>query len=439
MRVIVWGLGYVGTVSAACLAQLGHEVVGVEPNPAKVDAINSGHSAIKEPNLDRMVGEGVATGRLRATPDGVPVISSADISLICVGTPSAADGSSNLAYIHNVAIEIGRGLKQGDRYHVVVVRSTLFPGTTRNLLRQLLEEHSGRQAGPDFGLASNPEFMRETSAISDFFMPPYTVIGEFDPRSGDRLQELYKDIKAPIYRVALEEAELLKMANNAFHAVKVGFANEIGRVCARLGVDSHAVMRLVCADTKLNISPAYLRPGFAIGGSCLPKDLRSLTVNSRRLGVELPILEAILPSNRLQIEEARLKVHELNVKRIAVLGLSFKAGTDDLRESPVVELIRSLWQDGIDTLVCDPDINLQTMLGSNREYLERQLPQIKDILRSQIAETLQECQAVVVNQNRPEFTTAVQALDGRVAVIDLVRLGGDRSLPGVSRYEGISW
>ncbi len=439
MKIVVWGLGYVGTVSAACMAQLGHDVTGVEPHAAKVDAINAGRSPIREPGLDQLVHQGVASGRLRATQDGVPALLAADISLICVGTPSAADGGQNLIYLQNVAAEIGRGLKQAGHYHVVVVRSTLFPGTTRNLLRQLLEEHSGRRAGTGFGLACNPEFLRETSAIGDFLKPPYTVIGEFDARSGERVQEIYRGIEAPVHRVALEEAEVLKMTNNAFHAVKVGFANEIGRVCSRLGIDSHVVMGLVCADTKLNISPAYLKPGFAIGGSCLPKDLRSLTLTARRLGVELPILEAILPSNRLQIEEARIKVHELNVQRVGVLGLSFKAGTDDLRESPVVDLIRSLWQDGIDTLVCDPDIDLQTMLGSNREYLERQLPQIKDIFRSDIAGTVRQCQAVVVNQNRPEFKAALQGLDGKIAVIDLVRLSEARTPPGISSYRGLSW
>ena len=275
MRVLVWGLGYVGTVSAACLAELGHEVTGVEPHRAKVDAINAGRSPIREPNLEELIHKVVASGRLKATQDGASVIANADISLICVGTPSAADGGQNLNYLRNVATEIGRGLRQGSGYHVVVVRSTLFPGTTRGTLRELLEEHSGRRAGADFGLASNPEFMRETSAINDFLNPPYTVIGEFDQRSGDRVRELYQGIDVPIYRVALEEAEVLKMTNNAFHAVKVGFANEIGRVCARLGIDSHVVMGMVCADTKLNISPAYLKPGFAIGGSCLPKDLRS--------------------------------------------------------------------------------------------------------------------------------------------------------------------
>jgi GDP-mannose 6-dehydrogenase len=439
MKVVVWGLGYVGTVSAACLAQLGHEVVGVEPHQAKVDAINAGRSPIREPGLEELISEVVKSGRLKATQNGGGVVPTADISLICVGTPSAADGGPNLTYVRSVATEIGTALRNSGRRHTVVVRSTLFPGTTRTTLRELLEQNSGRQAGKDFGLAMNPEFMRETSAINDFFKPPYTVVGEFDAQSGDTVQELYKDIKVPVFRVALEEAEVLKMANNAFHAVKVGFANEIGRVCSRLGIDSHSVMRMVCADTKLNISTAYMKPGFAIGGSCLPKDLRSLTLTARRLGAELPILEGILPSNRLQVEEARIKIHDLNVKRVGFLGLSFKAGTDDLRESPVVDLIRALWQDGIDTVVHDPDIDLATMLGSNREYLERQLPQIKNILRSNIADIIKESQAVVVNQNRPEFTSAVQGLNGRVAVIDLVRMSEGRSLAGTSVYRGLSW
>lgn len=432
-------MGYVGTVSAACLAQLGHEVIGVEPNLTKVEALNAGHSVIKEPGLDTLVSQMVGMGRLRATQDGVPLIPWADISLICVGTPAAADGSPVLDYVCNVAMDIGRGLRDTTDYHVVVLRSTVFPGTTRNILGQILEEHSSLKAGDAFGLVTNPEFMREANAISDFYTPPYTVIGELDTRSGDRIEALYQDIKAPIYRVSLEEAELLKLVNNAFHALKIGFANEIGRLCDRLGVDSHAIMRLVCADTKLNISSAYLKPGFAFGGSCLPKDLRSLTFHARRLGVEIPIVDAVLPSNRLQLEAARLKVHALGARRVAVLGLSFKPGTDDLRESPIIGLIRDLWQDGVDVLVHDPDVQPETMLGSNREYLERQLPQIHQILRPQIADVLQECHAVVVSQKRPEFTAALQALNGRATVLDLVRLSEEPASLSVSKYQGISW
>ena len=419
MRIVVWGLGYVGTVSAACLAQWGHEVIGIDPNVTKVAAVNAGRSAIKEPGLDNLVSQTVAMGRLHARQDGISLIPWADVSLICVGTPATADGNLMLDSVWNVTRDIGRGLREATNYHVVALRSTVVPGTARHVMSPLLEEHSGRQAGCDFGLVINPEFTRETSAIADFYAPPYTIIGALNSRSGDVIEVLYRDIRAPVYRVSLEEAEALKLVNNAFHALKVGFANEIGRLCNRLGVDSHTVMQLVCADTKLNLSSAYLRPGFAFGGSCLPKDLRAVTYNARRLGVELPILEAVLPSNRLQIEAACLKVHELGAQRVAVLGLSFKPGTDDLRESPIIDLIRHLWQSGVDVMVHDPDVQPAKMLGSNREYLERQLPQINQILCPEIAVALHTCQVVIVSQKRPEFTTAVQALNGRVTVLDL--------------------
>lgn len=439
MRIIVWGLGYVGTVVAACLAQCDHDVIGVELSAEKVKAFNDGRSPIKEPGLDELIQQGIAAGRLRAVADGTEYVAWADASLICVGTPSMADGSPMLDYIQGVAKQIGDGLKKSERYHVVVLRSTVFPGVARDFLLPLLEQYSQLSAGESFGIVVNPEFLRETDAIKDFYAPPYTVIGELDTRSGDMMASLYGNIQAPFYRVALEEAELLKVVNNAFHGLKVGFGNEIGRVCDRLGIDSHVVMRLVCADTKLNISPVYLKPGFAFGGSCLPKDLRSLTFNARRLGVEVPILDAVMPSNRLQIEAARVKVHEAGARRVGVLGLSFKAGTDDLRESPVISLIRELWQDGVEVLVHDPDVDPEVILGSNLEYLKRQLPQIHQILRTDMSEMLNECQAVVVSQKRPEFTAALQGLNSDTAVIDLVRLSEEPSLPGVAKYQGISW
>jgi len=439
MRVIVWGLGYVGTVVAACLAQAGHDVIGVELNEEKVKAFNRGRSPLKEPGLDELIQQGIALGRLHAVTDGVQYVPWADVSLICVGTPSMADGSPMLDYIQGVAQQIGSGLKQSERYHVVVLRSTVFPGVTRDFLLPLLEQHSQCSAGEDFGLVVNPEFLRETEAIKDFYAPPYTVVGELDKRSGDLISELYGNIQAPLYRVALEEAELLKVVNNAFHALKVGFSNEIGRVCDRLGIDSHVVMQLVCADTKLNISPVYLKPGFAFGGSCLPKDLRSLTFNARRLGVEVPILDSVIPSNTLQIEAARIKVHETGAKHVGVLGLSFKAGTDDLRESPIISLIRQLWQDGLEISVYDPDVNLEVLLGSNLEYLRRQLPQINQILRTDINNVLNECQTLVISQKRPEFTAALVDLNTDIAVLDLVRLNKEPSISGLARYEGISW
>lgn len=439
LRVVVWGLGYVGTVSAACLAELGHDVVGVEPNASKVDALNAGTSAIREPGLAELVRKGVCAGRLLATQDGAPWMSGADISLICVGTPSTPDGSPSLDFIRRVAGEIGRGLKHASKYHVVVVRSTVFPGTGRGVVAPLVEEYSGRTAGAEFGLVANPEFMREASAIEDFQAPPYTIVGELDARSGSLVEALYRAVKAPVYRVSVEEAEFVKLANNAFHALKTGFANEIGRICDRIGIDSHSVMRLLCADTKLNLSPAYLKPGFAFGGSCLPKDLRALCFHARRLDAEIPIIEAIMPSNHIQIEAARRKIREIGARHAAVLGLSFKPGTDDLRESAVIALIRDLWQDGVDVRVHDPDVEPEKMLGSNLDYLERQLPQIHQILCRDIGEAIADSEVVIVSQKRAEFLEAVQSLDGKAVVVDLVRLDDSPIAPGVSRYTGLSW
>lgn len=419
MRVLVWGLGYVGTVTAACLAEMGHDVVGVDPSLPKVDAINAGRSAIKEPGLAELVARTVTAGRLRAVAEGTGRVVEADFSLVCVGTPSAADGGPVLDYLRRAVEDVGRGMRGHRRPHVVIVRSTVFPGTTRLVVLPLLEEHSGRTAGRDFGLAFNPEFLRETTAVRDFHDAPYTVIGELDERSGSAAASLFERLRAPVHRVALEEAELLKLANNSFHALKVGFANEIGRLGAALRLDAAAVMGLVCADRKLNISPAYLRPGFAFGGSCLPKDLRSLVHHGERMGVQLPILRGILQSNREQIEATRVKITELNVRQIAVLGLGFKAGTDDLRESPVIALIRDLWQDGLNIRVHDPDIRLEEMLGSNRDYLQRQLPQIRDILRERLEDCLAGCEAVVVTQRRPEFEEAVARLGAEIRRVDL--------------------
>jgi GDP-mannose 6-dehydrogenase len=437
MKILAWGLGYVGTVTAACLAEMGHEVVGVEPNLTKVQAFASGRSAIKEPQLDSLVGQAVAAGRLCAMQKGAHFVPWADVSAICVGTPSASDGSPVLTHLCEVVREIGQGLTRAERYHVVLLRSTVLPGTTRQTLLPLIEAHSQRSSGADFGLVVNPEFMREASAVADFHSPPYSVIGQLDTRSGYVAAELYRGLAAPVHTVSLEEAELLKLTSNAFHALKVGFANEVGRLCDRLGLDSHAVMRLVCADTKLNISPSYLKPGFAFGGSCLPKDLRALTSHARRLGAEVPILESMSVSNRLQVETTRVKVRALNVRRVALLGLSFKMHTDDVRESPVISLIQSLWRDGMELTVYVPDVCLDEMLGSNREYIERQLPQIHGILRQSLGEALEGCQLVIVSQERPEFTSAVQDLPGHVAVLDLVRLR--ESLNRQGNYRGIAW
>ena len=439
MKILVWGLGYVGTVTASCLAEVGHEVVGIEPNLSKVRMLSAGQSPVKEPGLGSLVAKTVAEGRLRALSDGISLVPWADVSLICVGTPSEADGSLMLNHVRKVAADIGIGLRDSTKYHVVALRSTVFPGTARNVLGNILAEQSRREIGRDFGVAMNPEFMREANAIDDFYKPSYTVIGSLDSQSGDWIEELYRPIHSTVYRVSLEEAEILKLCNNAFHALKIGFANEVGRLCDKVGVDSHAVMQLICADNKLNISPAYLKPGFAFGGSCLPKDLRSLTFQARRLGVELPILEGILPSNHLQIQAARFKVLQTGARRVGILGLSFKPNTDDLRESPMIGLVRDLWQDGIDVMVYDPDVQPEEMLGSNREYLERQLPQIHQVLRTDLNEVLEKSQIVVVGQKRPEFTARLNELDGQVTILDLVRMDENRASTKTAKYQGMSW
>jgi len=439
LNILVWGLGYVGTVSAACLADMGHDVIGIDPNPVKVESINRGGSPIIEPGLDELVGKVVLEGRLRATEKDDVVIAHADVSIICVGTPSAPDGSAILKYVKNVAADIGHGLGISKNYHVVILRSTVSPGVTRNIVLPILEEHSKSKGGEGFGIVACPEFLREGSAIRDFNHPPYKVIGEFDNKSGEIVEELFKTVNAPTHRVRPEEAELLKLINNAYHALKIGFANEVGRISDRVGVDSHAVMDMLCADFDLNISTAYLKPGFAFGGSCLPKDLRGLIYDARQLGEQLPILEAILPSNQLQIEAVRKKIHDLEIEKVAILGLSFKPHTDDLRESPIIHLIRDLWQDGIDVTVYDPDVNPNEMLGSNRAYMERQLPQIDDILFSRLEDALNGCQAVIVSQNRPEFVAALQKLANNKIILDLVRLENGKGLMNLPSYRGISW
>jgi GDP-mannose 6-dehydrogenase len=339
----------------------------------------------------------------------------------------------------DVAEEIGRGLRTAQNHHCVVVRSTVTPGTTRNTVLPTLEKLSGRRAGSDFGLGMNPEFLREATAVRDFRDPPYTIIGALDERSAKTVEEVYAGVGGCVRHIAIEEAELLKLLNNSFHALKVGFANEVGRLAEGLGLDSHRVMDLVCADTKLNISSSYLTPGFAFGGSCLPKDVRALAAHAHAMGTQLPILSAVLPSNGLQVDEARRRIQQSGARRVGVLGLSFKAGTDDVRESPLVSLIRSLWQDGYDVTVYDPDIQLHSMLGANRDYLERQLPQIQRIIAPDIESVVAGSDLIVVGQKRSVFHAALSSAAPDVTVLDLVRLQPELSTVSTPGYQGLSW
>jgi GDP-mannose 6-dehydrogenase len=437
MKLSVWGLGYVGTVSAGCLAQEGHEVIGVDSETRKVDLINAGKPPIIEKDIGQIIERQVAAGRLSATTEASVAVRQTDLFLICVGTPSRSNGDIELKYVRRVCEEIGTALRDHQGAPVVVIRSTMLPGTMREVVIPTLETFSGRRAGVEFGVCINPEFLREGTAVHDFFNPPKTVIGEFNRASGDLLANLYARIGAPLIRTDIETAEMVKYADNAWHALKVGFANEIGNVCKGIEVDSHRVMDIFCQDTKLNLSPYYLKPGFAFGGSCLPKDLRALLYKAKTLDLSLPILAAILPSNELQIERAMRTVIAKGSKKVGILGFSFKAGTDDLRESPVVELTERLIGKGYDLRVYDGNVRLASIHGANRDYILNHIPHISRLMTRTIDEVLDHADTVVIGNAAPEFRDVPKRLNDGQTVIDFVRVTESRSVSGV--YEGICW
>ena len=437
MRICVLGLGYVGTVSAGCLAKEGHEVIGVDPEPRKVDLINAGKTPIIEKDIGPIIEQQVATGRLRATSDVSAAVAQADLSLVCVGTPSRANGDIELKYVRRVCEQIGAAIRYHQGAPAVVIRSTMLPGTMREVVIPTLEASSGRRAGAEFGVCINPEFLREGTAVHDYFNPPKTVIGELNRASGDLLASLYARIAAPLIRADIETAEMVKYADNAWHALKVGFANEIGNFCKGLGVDSHRVMDIFCQDTKLNLSPYYLKPGFAFGGSCLPKDLRALLYKAKTLDVSVPILSAILPSNEQQLERGVRAVIEMGSKKVGILGFSFKAGTDDLRESPVVDLTERLIGKGYDLRIYDKNVSLARIHGANRDYILNHVPHISRLMVSSIDEVLDHARTIVIGNAAAEFRDVPKRLGEGQTIIDLVRVTDSRSVTGV--YEGICW
>ncbi|WP_284352886.1 nucleotide sugar dehydrogenase [Roseisolibacter agri] len=433
----VFGLGYVGCVSAACFAQEGCDVVGVDVSQAKVDMVNAGRSTIVEEGIGELVAAMRASGRLRATTDVHEAVRATAVSLIAVGTPSRTNGSIDLRYIERVCEQIGEALRDKAERHTVVVRSTIMPGTIDSVVIPALERTSGKKAGVDFGVCSNPEFLREGTSIKDFYDPPFTLIGAHDPKDAEPVAALYAGLKAPVHVTAVRVAEMIKYVCNCFHGLKIGFANEVGNVCKALGIDSHEVMRLVCEDRKLNISPAYLKPGFAFGGSCLPKDLRALTYQARTLDVDTPIMTSILESNRRQIDRAFHMVMAAGSRRVGVLGLAFKAGTDDLRESPMVSLIEMLLGKGVQVAIYDPYVRSANLIGANREYIEREIPHIWSLMRASTAEVLADAETVVVGNSASEFREIGALLDGQ-PVIDLARAFGARTSEG-EKYQGICW
>lgn len=436
MRISIFGLGYVGCVSAACFAKEGHEVLGVDVNSTKVEIVNGGNSPIVEAGMSELIKSMVAEQRLRATTDTQEAINNSELSLVCVGTPSNTNGSLDLTYVERVCQEIGTALKQKDSRHILVIRSTMLPGTIEGVVVPALESGSGKTAAADFGVCINPEFLREGTSLKDFYAPPFTLIGADDEVTAEAVRGLYAGIDAPVFVTPVKTAEMVKYVCNCFHALKISFANEVGNICKQLGIDSHQVMDVVCQDTKLNLSPYYLKPGFAFGGSCLPKDLRAMNYKARQLDVEVPLLASLLPSNRLQIERAVDMVLATGKKRIGVLGFSFKAGTDDLRESPMVALIETLIGKGLQLAIYDRDVSLARLFGANKEFIESGIPHISQLMRASVAEVVESADVIIIGNKAEEFRQIESERRADQVVIDLVRLFDKTS---DETYQGICW
>ena len=438
MKVSVFGLGYVGSVSAACFAEDGHEVVGVDVNPGKVESLNEGRSPIVEKGLDELIRANVGNGRLRATTSTAEAVRDSDISLVCVGTPSRKNGSLDLTYLERVAEQIGEALKEKSGYHVVVVRSTVLPGTTHQVVIPALERTSGKKYGTGFGVTVNPEFLREGTAIHDFRHPPLTLVGHNYASDAAPTKALYGRVDAPVETTTIRTAEMMKYASNTWHSLKVTFANEIGNVCKRVGIDSHEVMDIFCKDHKLNLSAYYMKPGFAFGGSCLPKDVRALQYRAKEVDLEMPVIQAILGSNQLQIQHAIDEIVETGSRRIGLLGFSFKAGTDDLRESPMVILAEALLGKGYQLCIYDRNVALARLVGANKEYINTQIPHLSSLLCERIEDVIDRSDVIVVGNPSPEFAGAVKSARAGQTIIDLVRLPVDPSELKAA-YRGLCW
>ena len=438
VSISIFGLGYVGSVSAACFANLGHNVIGVDVSSTKVEALASGRSPIVEARVSELLEDGHKTGRIRATTEASVAVRESDVSFVCVGTPSQRSGKLDLGYVERVVRDIGAALKQKKSHHVVVLRSTVLPGTTESLVIPALEDSSGLRAGKDFTVCYNPEFMREGCAVADFHQPPYTILGAQNPEHLAPLRELYKSVPGPVFETSIPVAEMVKYVSNAFHAVKVTFANEVGTLCQQLGVDTNTVTKIYTSDTKLNISPAYLSPGFAFGGSCLPKDLRALSYKAKELDLGLPMLESALRSNAVHVDRAIEAVLRTNQRKIAFLGLSFKSGTDDLRESPQVQMIKRLLGEGCHVKIWDQDVSLGRLAGSNRQYIEEVIPHIGSLLSSEFEDVVNSGEVVII-ATKIDKERLVRSLKPTQTVIDLVNLdpANRPAVPGP--YVGICW
>jgi len=435
MKISIFGLGYVGCVSLGCLAKNGHTVIGVDPNLSKVDQINAGKATIIEKDIDIIIAEQRAAGKISATTDILLAIRESDISIIAVGTPSTDKGHLNLQYIFNVAENIGEALRHKDSFHIIAIRSTIMPGTC-DKFAAIVERISGKKRNEGFAMVDNPEFLREGTAVQDYYNPPLTLIGSDNKEAAEKVAELYRQLPGEIIIADLKVAEIMKYINNTYHALKISFGNEVGNICSELGIDSHKVMEIFCKDRQLNISPYYFKPGFAYGGSCLPKDLKGLRTLAHDLYVDVPVIDSIDKTNEIQIQRAVKLIYKYWDKKLGFLGLSFKAGTDDLRNSPAVSVIEALLGKGCDISIYDSNINLARLTGTNKEFIDSRIPHLSSLMVSDAARLIEECDVIVINNKEPEFNRLLKGVSNKT-IIDFVRM--DEVAISDNNYVGINW
>jgi len=436
MDISIFGLGYVGCVSVGCLAKNGHRVIGVDVSETKVNQINSGLATIVEKDIDVIIKEEQLKGNISATTDFLDAIMHTEISIIAVGTPSSTNGHLNLEYIFNVAEHFGNALQKKDKFHIVAIRSTVFPGTIEKFSK-IVEEISGKKRDKDFAVVSNPEFLREGTAVHDYYHPPLTLIGSANEHAANKIASLYKSLPAEIIVTTIEVAEIMKYVNNTFHALKISFANEVGNICSAMKIDSHKVMEIFCRDKQLNISPYYFKPGFAYGGSCLPKDLKGLQTLAHDLYIKTPVIESIDKTNELQISRAIDIIQKIGKKQIAFLGLSFKAGTDDLRNSPAVTIVETLLGKGYEIQIYDKNVHLSNLTGTNKDYIDFHIPHLSKLISSDLQNLVGNAEVIVINNYEKEYVDILTDLKSSVTIVDMVCL--PETIRQHKNYYGINW
>jgi GDP-mannose 6-dehydrogenase len=435
MNISIFGLGYVGCVSLGCLAKSGHNVIGVDISSTKVAQINSGKATIIEKDIDTIIAEQFKEGHISATTDNDIAVAGSEISIVAVGTPNTDKGHLNLQYIFNVAVIIGEALRFKDAFHIIVLRSTILPGTC-DKFADIVEKVSDKKRNEDFAIVDNPEFLREGTAVQDYFNPPLTLVGSDNQAAAEKVAGLYRNLPAEVIMTSLKVAEIMKYVNNTYHALKISFANEVGNICTEIGIDSHEVMEIFCKDKQLNISPYYFKPGFAYGGSCLPKDLRGFQTLAHDLYVQVPVIDSIDKTNDMQIQRAIKIIFRYWNKKLGFLGLSFKAGTDDLRNSPAVTVIEALLGKGCDIKIYDKNINISMLTGTNKEYIDARIPHLSTLLTDDPIQLINECDVIIINTKEPEFLNLIKDISTKI-IIDFVRL--DQALLLKNNYKGINW